>query len=123
MPTGPEIREKFLRFFESKEHRRVHSSSLVTANDPTLLFTNAGMTQFTDVLLGLEKRAYGRACSSQKCVRGGGKHSDLENVGFTKRSHTFSEMLGNFSFGGYLKKEASAYAWELVTSKEWFGIE
>src|SRR5215813_9720534 len=123
MPTGSEIREQFLRFFESKEHRRVHSSSLVPANDPTLLFTNAGMNQFKDVFLGLEKRDYKRATTSQKCVRAGGKHNDLENVGFTKRHHTFFEMLGNFSFGDYFKREAIAYAWDLVTSKEWFGID
>src|SRR5262249_15562546 len=123
MPTGPEIREQFLRFFESKEHRRVHSSSLVPANDPTLLFTNAGMNQFKDVFLGGERRDYVRAVSSQKCVRAGGKHNDLENVGFTKRHHTFFEMLGNFSFGDYFKREAIAYAWELVTSKQWFGID
>ena len=122
MPTGSEIRETFLRFFESKGHRRVHSSSLVPANDPTLLFTNAGMNQFKDVFLGLEKRDYTRATTSQKCVRAGGKHNDLENVGFTKRHHTFFEMLGNFSFGDYFKKDAIAYAWELVTSKAWFGI-
>jgi alanyl-tRNA synthetase len=122
MPTGSEIREMFLRFFEGKGHRRVHSSSLVPANDPTLLFSNAGMNQFKDVFLGLEKRDYKRATSSQKCVRAGGKHNDLENVGFTKRHHTFFEMLGNFSFGDYFKREAIAYAWELVTSKEWFGI-
>src|SRR5215813_12383689 len=123
MPTGSEIREQFLRFFESKEHRRVHSSSLVPANDPTLLFTNAGMNQFKDVFLGGERRDYVRAVSSQKCVRAGGKHNDLENVGFTKRHHTFFEMLGNFSFGNYCKREAIAYAWELVTSKEWYGID
>ncbi|HWZ42570.1 MAG TPA: alanine--tRNA ligase [Candidatus Saccharimonadales bacterium] len=123
MLTGPQIRETFLRFFESKGHRRVHSSSLVPANDPTLLFTNAGMNQFKDVFLGLEKRDYTRATTSQKCVRAGGKHNDLENVGFTKRHHTFFEMLGNFSFGDYFKKKAIAYAWELVTSKEWFGID
>ncbi len=123
MPTGSEIRERFLRFFEGKGHRRVHSASLVPANDPTLLFTNAGMNQFKDVFLGLEKRDYTRATSSQKCVRAGGKHNDLENVGFTKRHHTFFEMLGNFSFGDYFKREAIAYAWELVTSKEWFGID
>ncbi len=123
MPTGSEIRETFLRFFESKGHRRVHSSSLVPANDPTLLFTNAGMNQFKDVFLGLEKRDYTRATSSQKCVRAGGKHNDLENVGFTKRHHTFFEMLGNFSFGDYFKREAIQYAWELITSKQWFGID
>jgi alanyl-tRNA synthetase len=119
---GSEIRETFLRFFESKGHRRVHSSSLVPANDPTLLFTNAGMNQFKDVFLGLEHRDYSRATTSQKCVRAGGKHNDLENVGFTRRHHTFFEMLGNFSFGDYFKKDAIAYAWELVTSPEWFGI-
>jgi alanyl-tRNA synthetase len=112
----------FLKFFETKGHRRVHSSSLVPANDPTLLFTNAGMNQFKDVFLGLERRDYLRATTSQKCVRAGGKHNDLENVGFTRRHHTFFEMLGNFSFGDYFKKDAIAYAWELVTSPEWFGI-
>jgi len=120
--TGNETREAFLRFFESKGHRRVHSSSLVPANDPTLLFTNAGMNQFKDVFLGSEKREYSRATTSQKCVRAGGKHNDLENVGFTRRHHTFFEMLGNFSFGDYFKRDAIAYAWELVTSPEWFGI-
>jgi alanyl-tRNA synthetase len=120
--SGNEIREAFLRFFESKGHRRVHSSSLVPANDPTLLFTNAGMNQFKDVFLGAEKRDYKRATTSQKCVRAGGKHNDLENVGFTRRHHTFFEMLGNFSFGDYFKREAIAFAWELVTSPEWFGI-
>jgi len=120
--TGNEIRELFLRFFETKGHRRVHSSSLVPANDPTLLFTNAGMNQFKDLFLGAEKREYSRATTSQKCVRAGGKHNDLENVGFTRRHHTFFEMLGNFSFGDYFKRDAIAYAWELVTSEEWFGI-
>jgi alanyl-tRNA synthetase len=120
--SGSQIREDFLRFFEGKVspvtgqgHRRVHSSSLVPANDPTLLFTNAGMNQFKDVFLGAERRDYTRATSSQKCVRAGGKHNDLENVGFTRRHHTFFEMLGNFSFGDYFKREAIAYAWELLT--------
>ncbi|SPE18541.1 alanyl-tRNA synthetase [Candidatus Sulfotelmatomonas gaucii] len=120
--SGNEIRELFLRFFESKGHRRVHSSSLVPANDPTLLFTNAGMNQFKDLFLGAEKRDYSRATTSQKCVRAGGKHNDLENVGFTRRHHTFFEMLGNFSFGDYFKRDAIRFAWELVTSPEWFGI-
>ncbi|HEX3819408.1 MAG TPA: alanine--tRNA ligase [Candidatus Sulfotelmatobacter sp.] len=122
MLTGSQIRSTFLRFFEEKKHRIVHSSSLVPANDPTLLFTNAGMNQFKDVFLGLEKRDYNRATTSQKCVRAGGKHNDLENVGFTNRHHTFFEMLGNFSFGDYFKKDAIAYAWELITSPAWFGI-
>ncbi len=112
----------FLRYFEQHGHKIVRSSSLVPANDPTLLFTNAGMNQFKDVFLGIEKRDYARATSSQKCVRAGGKHNDLENVGFTNRHHTFFEMLGNFSFGDYFKKDAIAFAWELVTSSEWFGI-
>ena len=112
----------FLDFFISKGHKEVHSSSLVPANDPTLLFTNAGMNQFKDVFLGLEKRNYQRATTSQKCVRAGGKHNDLENVGFTNRHHTFFEMLGNFSFGDYFKKDAIAYAWELVTSPQWYGM-
>jgi alanyl-tRNA synthetase len=129
--TGNEIRETFLRFFEGKGHRRVRSSSLVPHGDPTLLFTNAGMNQFKDVFLGLEKREYNRATTAQKCVRAGGKHNDLENVGFTKRHHTFFEMMGNFSFGpvgtiggteSYFKSLAIAYAWELLTSAEWFGI-
>jgi alanyl-tRNA synthetase len=112
----------FLQFFESKGHRRVRSSSLLPHGDPTLLFTNAGMNQFKDVFLGLEKRDYSRATTAQKCVRAGGKHNDLENVGFTKRHHTFFEMLGNFSFGDYFKKDAVAFAWELVTSPKWYGI-
>src|ERR1700686_1611103 len=123
MLTGSQIRRKFLDFFIQKGHREVHSSSLVPANDPTLLFTNAGMNQFKDVFLGLEKRDYARATTSAKCVRAGGKHNDLENVGFTNRHHTFFEMLGNFSFGDYFKKDAIAYAWELITSPEWFGID
>jgi len=123
MLTGSEIRRKFLDFFVLQGHKEVHSSSLVPANDPTLLFTNAGMNQFKDVFLGLEKRDYSRATSSQKCVRAGGKHNDLENVGFTNRHHTFFEMLGNFSFGDYFKKDAIGYAWELITSPEWFGID
>jgi alanyl-tRNA synthetase len=122
MLTGPEIRRKFLDFFIQNGHKEVHSSSLVPANDPTLLFTNAGMNQFKDVFLGLEKRDYRRATSSQKCVRAGGKHNDLENVGFTNRHHTFFEMLGNFSFGDYFKKDAIRFAWELITSPQWFGI-
>ena len=120
--SGNETREMFLKFFESKGHKRVRSSSLVPHGDPTLLFTNAGMNQFKDVFLGLEKRDYTRATTAQKCVRAGGKHNDLENVGFTKRHHTFFEMMGNFSFGDYFKKDAIAYAWELVTSPEWYGI-
>ena len=112
----------FLDFFVQKGHRQVHSSSLVPANDPTLLFTNAGMNQFKDVFLGAEKRDYSRATSSQKCVRAGGKHNDLENVGFTNRHHTFFEMLGNFSFGDYFKQDAIAYAWELITSPQWFNM-
>src|SRR5277367_1631114 len=117
---GAEIRETFLKFFESKGHRRVHSSSLVPANDPTLLFTNAGMNQFKDVFLGIERRDYARATTSQKCVRAGGKHNDLENVGFTRRHQTFFEMLGNFSFGDYFKRDAIAFAWQLLTRD--FGI-
>jgi alanyl-tRNA synthetase len=120
--TGNEIRELFLRFFESKGHRRVASSSLVPHNDPTLLFANAGMNQFKDLFLGAEKRDNSRATTSQKCVRAGGKHNDLENVGFTRRHHTFFEMLGNFSFGDYFKRDAIQFAWELVTSSEWFGL-
>ena len=110
-----ELRTAFLNYFQSKQHTNVPSSSLVPAGDPTLLFTNAGMVQFKDLFLGLESRAYTRATSSQRCVRAGGKHNDLENVGFTARHHTFFEMLGNFSFGDYFKREAIQYAWEFVT--------
>src|SRR5512141_978570 len=115
MKTTAEVREEFLRYFESQAHRRVASSSLVPAGDPTLLFTNAGMNQFKDVFLGREKRDYTRAASSQKCVRAGGKHNDLENVGVTARHHTFFEMLGNFSFGDYFKRDAIAFAWDYLT--------
>ncbi|WIX04066.1 alanine--tRNA ligase [Pseudomonas sp. AR5] len=117
-----EIREAFLRFFEEKGHTRVASSSLIPANDPTLLFTNAGMNQFKDCFLGLEKRAYTRATTSQKCVRAGGKHNDLENVGYTARHHTFFEMLGNFSFGDYFKRDAIHFAWEFLTSDKWLKL-
>ncbi|MEO7623683.1 MAG: alanine--tRNA ligase-related protein, partial [Gallionella sp.] len=110
-----EIRQKFLDYFASKGHTVVASSSLVPHEDPTLLFTNAGMNQFKDVFLGFDKRSYTRAVSSQKCVRAGGKHNDLENVGYTARHHTFFEMLGNFSFGDYFKRDAIKYAWELLT--------
>src|SRR5499433_741453 len=120
--TGSAVRQLFLDFFAARGHRVVRSSSLVPANDPTLLFTNAGMNQFKDTFLGLEKRDYARATSSQKCVRAGGKHNDLENVGYTRRHHTFFEMLGNFSFGDYFKRDAIAYAWELLTAPKWFGI-
>ena len=115
MLSSQHIRAQFLKFFEDKGHHVVSSSSLVPHEDPTLLFTNAGMNQFKDVFLGEEQRNYVRAASSQKCVRAGGKHNDLENVGYTARHHTFFEMLGNFSFGDYFKKEAIHFAWELLT--------
>ena len=117
-----EIRQAFLDFFHSKGHQVVASSSLVPNNDPTLLFTNAGMNQFKDVFLGLDKRNYSRATTSQRCVRAGGKHNDLENVGYTARHHTFFEMLGNFSFGDYFKHDAIQYAWELLTGENWFAL-
>src|SRR5713101_2211493 len=118
--TGSEIREKFLEYFDRRGHTRVRSSPLLPANDPTLLFTNAGMVQFKDVFLGKEKRDYVRATTAQKCVRAGGKHNDLENVGYTARHLTFFEMLGNFSFGDYFKELAIELAWNLVTKE--FGL-
>jgi alanyl-tRNA synthetase len=121
-PTAAQVRESFLAFFEERGHKRVKSSALVPQNDPTLLFTNAGMVQFKDVFTGRERRDYARATTAQKCVRAGGKHNDLENVGFTARHHTFFEMLGNFSFGDYFKKDAVAWAWEWVTGKEWLAL-
>ena len=117
-----ELRQKFLKFFESKGHTIVRSSSLVPHDDPTLLFTNAGMNQFKDVFLGFDKRPYNRATTAQKCVRAGGKHNDLENVGYTARHHTFFEMMGNFSFGDYFKRDAIHFAWEFLTSPEWLNI-
>ncbi|MGL5762555.1 MAG: alanine--tRNA ligase, partial [Plesiomonas shigelloides] len=117
-----EIRQAYLDFFQSKGHQVVSSSSLVPGNDPTLLFTNAGMNQFKDVFLGLDKRPYTRATTSQRCVRAGGKHNDLENVGYTARHHTFFEMLGNFSFGDYFKHDAIRYAWEFLTSPQWLAL-
>ena len=121
--TSAEIRRTFGAFFAARGHREVPSSPLVPADDPTLLFTNAGMVQFKRVFQGLERRDYTRAVTCQKCVRAGGKHNDLEQVGHTARHHTFFEMLGNFSFGDYFKKEAIAYAWEWVTGKDWLGID
>src|SRR5881397_1117883 len=115
MLTGSEIRRRFLDYFVQHGHKEVHSSSLVPGNDQTLLFTNAGMNQFKDVFLGLDTRPYRRATTAQRCVRAGGKHNDLENVGYTARHHTFFEMLGNFSFGDYFKRDAILYAWELLT--------
>ena len=117
-----ELRQKFLQFFQSKGHQIVHSSSLVPHDDPTLLFTNAGMNQFKDVFLGFDKRPYNRATTAQKCVRAGGKHNDLENVGYTARHHTFFEMMGNFSFGDYFKRDAIHFAWEFLTSPEWLNL-
>src|SRR6187402_1949032 len=116
-----EIRSTFLNFFEGKGHQVVASSPVVPGDDPTLLFTNAGMNQFKDVFLGFDKRPYNRATTSQKCVRAGGKHNDLENVGHTARHHTFFEMLGNFSFGDYFKKDGIHFAWELITKD--YGID
>src|SRR6266702_3777681 len=121
--TSAEIRRKFLEFFKARGHQEVSSSPLVPADDPTLLFTNAGMVQFKRVFQGLERRAYTRAVTCQKCVRAGGEHNDLEQVGHTARHHTFFEMLGNFSFGDYFKREAIDYAWEWVTGKDWLGID
>jgi alanyl-tRNA synthetase len=121
--SSAELRSLFLQFFRERGHQVVPSSSLVPGNDPTLLFTNAGMVQFKDVFLGKDKRSYSRATSSQRCVRAGGKHNDLENVGYTARHHTFFEMLGNFSFGDYFKKDAIRFGWDFVTGKEWLGID
>src|SRR5690242_10856428 len=118
--TGHSIRQTFLDYFAARGHRVVRSSSLVPANDPTLLFTNAGMNQFKDVFTGAEKRDYTRATTAQKCVRAGGKHNDLDNVGYTRRHQTFFEMMGNFSFGDYFKAEAIGFAWELLTRE--FGL-
>src|SRR3954469_11780387 len=116
-PTSEQVRDQFIKYFEGQDHQACESSRLVPENDPTLLFTNAGMNQFKDLFLGAEKREYSRATTSQKCVRAGGKHNDLENVGFTRRHHTFFEMLGNFSFGDYFKRDAIRFAWELITKE------
>src|SRR5947207_7644561 len=121
--TSSQLRQAFLDYFAKNGHEVVSSSSLVPANDPTLLFTNAGMVQFKDCFLGLDKRSYVRAASSQRCVRAGGKHNDLENVGYTARHHTLFEMLGNFSFGDYFKRDAIHYAWELITQVYQLPIE
>src|SRR3979411_2150575 len=118
-----DIRSGFLDYFKSKGHTIVASSPLVPGNDPTLLFTNSGMVQFKDVFLGQDQRPYVRATTSQRCVRAGGKHNDLENVGYTARHHTFFEMLGNFSFGDYFKRDAIRFAWEFVTAPQWLGID
>src|SRR5882757_5160180 len=115
--TSSQLRQAFLDYFAKNGHSIVPSSSLVPGNDPTLLFTNAGMVQFKDVFLGIDKRSYVRATTAQRCVRAGGKHNDLENVGYTARHHTFFEMLGNFSFGDYFKRDAIHYAWELLTQQ------
>src|SRR5438132_4885312 len=121
--SAADVRSAFLEFFRAHGHQVVPSSSLVPGDDPTLLFTNAGMVQFKDVFTGREQRDYLRAVSSQRCVRAGGKHNDLENVGYTARHHTFFEMLGNFSFGDYFKKEAIHWAWEFLTTKKWLGLD
>src|ERR1700716_613378 len=121
--TSVEIRRKFLEFFKAREHQEVPSSPLVPADDPTLLFTNAGMVQFKRVFQGLERRPYTRAVTCQKCVRAGGKHNDLEQVGHTARHHTFFEMLGNFSFGDYFKRDAIRFAWTLVTGRGELAID
>jgi alanyl-tRNA synthetase len=121
--TSAQLRAAFLEFFRERGHAVVASSSLVPGNDPTLLFTNAGMVQFKDLFLGKEKRSYVRAATSQRCVRAGGKHNDLENVGYTARHHTFFEMLGNFSFGDYFKPDAIRFAWDFVTGSDWLGID
>src|ERR1700687_5334143 len=121
--TANEIRASFLKYFEANGHRVVPSSPLVPGDDPTLLFTNAGMNQFKDTFLGREKREYIRATTSQKCMRVSGKHNDLDNVGPSLRHHTFFEMLGNFSFGDYFKHDAIRFAWELITGTEWLGID